>query len=187
MSKKNTLIKNASILMIASIISRIIGLIYRRPLGAVLGSVGLGYYGYASNLYSILLLISSYSIPMAVSKIVSERLALKQYKNAHKVFKGALLYAVLVGGVTALVAFFGGGILLPANQQNAVPALQVLAPTIFLSAILGVFRGHGCCRLWSHGRYAGNRCGRSDGAFIHAVCVRSEPSGFRKADGKGQA
>ena len=74
---------------------------------------------------------------MAVSKIVSERLALKQYKNAHKVFKGALLYAVLVGGVTALVAFFGGGILLPANQQNAVPALQVLAPTIFLSAILG--------------------------------------------------
>ena len=142
MSKKNTLIKNASILMIASIISRIIGLIYRRPLGAVLGSVGLGYYGYASNLYSILLLISSYSIPMAVSKIVSERLALKQYKNAHKVFKGALLYAVLVGGVTALVAFFGGGILLPANQQNAVPALQVLAPTIFLSAILGVFRGY---------------------------------------------
>ena len=50
--------------MVASIISRIIGLIYRRPLGAVLGTVGLGYYGYASNLYSILLLISSYSIPM---------------------------------------------------------------------------------------------------------------------------
>ena len=142
MAKKNSLIKNASILMIASIISRIIGLIYRRPLGEVLGAVGLGYYGYASNLYSILLLISSYSIPMAVSKIVSERLALKQYKNAHKVFRGALMYAALVGGVTALLAFFGGGFLLPANQQNAIPALQVLAPTIFLSAILGVFRGY---------------------------------------------
>ena len=63
--------------MVATIISRIIGLIYRRPLGSVLGSVGLGYYGYASNLYAILLLISSYSIPMAVSKIVSERLALR--------------------------------------------------------------------------------------------------------------
>ncbi len=142
MARKNSLIKNASILMIASIISRIIGLIYRRPLGAVLGSVGLGYYGYASNLYSILLLVSSYSIPMAVSKIVSERLALKQYKNARKVFRGALMYAALVGGITALVAFFGCGILLPANQQNAAPALQVLAPTIFLSAILGVLRGY---------------------------------------------
>ena len=142
MGKRNSLIKNASILMVASIISRIIGLIYRRPLGEVLGAVGLGYYGYASNLYSILLLISSYSIPMAVSKIVSERLALKQYKSAHKVFRGALLYAVVVGGATALITFFFGRFLLPMNQQNAVPALQVLAPTIFLSAILGVFRGY---------------------------------------------
>ena len=141
-TKKNSLVKNASILMIASIISRIIGLLYRRPLGEILGSVGLGYYGYASNLYSILLLISSYSIPMAVSKTVSERLAKKQYKNAHRVFLGALLYAVIVGGITALIAFFGGALLLPANQQNAVPALRVLAPTIFLSAILGVLRGY---------------------------------------------
>ena len=142
MGKKNSLIKNASVLMIASIISRVIGLIYRRPLGEVLGPVGLGYYGYASNLYSILLLISSYSIPMAVSKIVSERLALRQYKNAGKVVRGALIYAAIVGGATALVAFFAGRFLLPVNQQNAVPALQVLAPTIFLSAILGVFRGY---------------------------------------------
>ncbi len=139
---KSSLVKNASVLMVASIISRVIGLIYRRPLGETLGSVGLGYYGYASNLYAILLLVSSYSIPMAVSKIVSERLALKQYKNAQKVFKGALLYACLVGGIAALVAFFLGRFLLPANQINALPALRVLAPTIFLSAILGVFRGY---------------------------------------------
>ena len=142
MSKKNNLVKNASILMIASMVSRIIGLLYRRPLGDILGSVGLGYYGYASNLYSILLLISSYSIPMAVSKIVSERLALKQYRNAHRVFRGALMYAAIVGGIAALVAFFGGRFLLPQNQLNALPALRVLAPTIFLSAILGVFRGY---------------------------------------------
>ena len=113
--------------MIATLVSRIIGLIYRRPLGAVLGSVGLGYYGYASNLYSILLLISSYSIPMAISKIVSGKLAKKEYRNVQKIFKGALIYAVVAGGIAALLAFFGGSILLPANQQNAVPALQVLS------------------------------------------------------------
>ena len=83
-----------------------IGLLYRSPLGVVLGTVGLGYYGYANNVYVILLLISAYSIPMAVSKVVSERLALKQYRNAQKVFHGALLYAMIVGGVAALVAFF---------------------------------------------------------------------------------
>ena len=139
---KNSMVKNASVLMVATLISRIIGLVYRRPLGEVLGSVGLGYYGYASNLYSILLLISSYSIPMAISKIISGKLAKGEYKNSRKIFKGALLYAIVVGAIAAVVAFFGGAILLPSNQQNAVPALQMLAPAIFLSAILGVLRGY---------------------------------------------
>ncbi len=141
-TKKNSLVKNASVLMAAAIVSRIIGLLYRRPMGQILGPVGMGYYGFASNLYSILLMISAYSIPMAVSKIASERLAKRQYKSAHRIFKGALLYAVIAGGIVALIAFFGGGALLPSNQQNALPALRVLAPTIFLSAILGVFRGY---------------------------------------------
>ncbi|MEE8886747.1 MAG: polysaccharide biosynthesis protein [Eubacteriales bacterium] len=143
MAKKqsDSLVKNASVLMIATIVSRIIGLIYRSPLGAILGSVGLGYYGYASNLYTILLLISSYSIPMAVSKIVSAELARKRYRNAWKMFQGALIYALIVGGATALICWFFGGYLLPQNQQNALPALKALAPTIFLSAILGVLRG----------------------------------------------
>ena len=57
-------------------------------------------------------------------------------------FHGALLYAVIVGGVAALVAFFGGKFLLPYNQQNALLALRVLAPTIFFSAVLGVLRGY---------------------------------------------
>lgn len=141
MSKSNALVKNASFLMMATLISRVIGLLYRSPLNAILGNVGLGYYGYANNVYVILLLISSYSIPMAVSKVISERLALKQYRNAQKVFYGALLYAAAVGGATALVAFFLGKYLLPTNQQEALLALRMLAPTIFLSAILGVMRG----------------------------------------------
>lgn len=140
--KKNSLVKNATILMIATIVSRVIGLLYRRPLGEIIGSVGLGYYGFASNLYSILLLISSYAIPMAISKIVSEQIAKKEYRNSHRTFYTALLYAVIVGGATALVCFFGGRFLLPANQQNALPALRALSPTIFLSAILGVLRGY---------------------------------------------
>ncbi len=102
----------------------------------------MGYYGYASQVYVILLLISSYSIPMAVSKVVSERLALKQYKNAQRVFHGALIYGAVVGGVAAFVALFFGKFLLPVDQQEANLALQMLAPTIFLSAILGVLRGY---------------------------------------------
>ncbi|MBS6196308.1 MAG: polysaccharide biosynthesis protein [Clostridiales bacterium] len=142
MGKSNALVKNASFLMMATLISRIIGLLYRSPLNSILGNEGLGYYGYANSVYVILLLISSYSIPMAVSKVISERLALKQYRNAQKVFHGALIYAAIVGGLAALAALFLGKYLLPRNQQEALLALQMLAPTIFLSAILGVMRGY---------------------------------------------
>ncbi len=141
-NKSNTLVKNASFLMMATLISRVIGLLYKSPLSTVVGNVGMGYYGYASQVYVILLLISSYSIPMAVSKVVSERLALKQYRNAQRVFHGALIYGAIVGGIAALVALFFGKYLLPVDQQEANLALQMLAPTIFLSAILGVLRGY---------------------------------------------
>ena len=140
--KNKNLMRNASFLMVATLISRVVGLLYRSPLRSVLGGTGMGYYSFASDVYVILLLISAYSIPMAIAKVVSDRLALKQYRNAHTVFKGALLYAVIVGGVAALAAIFAGQFLLASNQQNALLTLQILGPTIFLSAILGVLRGY---------------------------------------------
>lgn len=142
MRQKNSFVKNASVLMIASLISRMIGLIYRAPLNAIVGDEGMGYYGMTMKVYQILLLIASYSIPMAVSKVVSERLALRQYRNAQRVFHASLLYAVVVGGIVALIALFGAPVLLPSNQPNAVLSLQILAPTIFFSGILGVLRGY---------------------------------------------
>ena len=144
MSKKtsNSFVKQASILMIAGLIVRVIGLLYRSPMREIIGDLGNGYYGYAYTVYSILLLISSYSIPMAISKLMAERIARKQYKNANRLFKGALVYACIVGGVAALFAWFGGRLLLPAGGENAVLALKMLAPTIFFCAILGVLRGY---------------------------------------------
>ena len=143
MGKKNrdSFVKQASILMAAGLIVRIIGMLYRSPLYAIIGELGNGYYGYAYTVYSILLLVSSYSIPMAVSKLMSERIAKRQYRNANKLFRGALLYACIVGGLAALAAGFGGSFLLPAGGDNAVLALQMLAPTIFFSAILGLAAG----------------------------------------------
>ena len=142
MEQKNTLVKNASFLMMAAMISKIIGLLYKSPLSAIVGNVGMGYISLAQNAYMILLMIASYSIPQAVSKLISERIAFRDYRNAQKIFKGAMLYAVVVGGVVALVCLFGAKWIIPSNQPNAILALQILAPTIFLPGILGVYRGY---------------------------------------------
>ena len=56
MSKENgnTLVRNASFLRMATLISRVIGLLYKSPLSTVVGNVGMGYFGYANNVYVIL-------------------------------------------------------------------------------------------------------------------------------------
>ena len=117
--------------MIAAMISKVIGLLYKSPLSNIIGSLGMGYTSLAQNAYMILLMIASFSIPQAVSKLISERIALKDYRNAHKFFKGAMIYAMVIGGVVGLFCLFGAGLIIPQNQKDAIPALQILAPTIF--------------------------------------------------------
>ncbi len=132
-----------SILAIASIISRIVGLIYRIPLTATIGKTGNDYYGTAYEIYNIILLISSYSIPLAVSKLVSARIAKGHVKDANKVLHGALLFAFISGGLASAIVYFGAEFFTGSLLKTPLSAiaLKVLAPTLLVVAILGVFRG----------------------------------------------
>lgn len=138
--KKDSFILQAGILASAGIIVRIIGLLYNRPLVTIIGDEGNGYYNSAYYAYSIILLISSYSIPSAVSKVIAQRLATKEYRNAHRIFCCAFIYVLVVGGIASLFVFFGAGVLV--KMDSAILPLKVLAPTIFFSGILGVLRGY---------------------------------------------
>ena len=137
--KNDNLVKQASFLAIAGIVSRIIGLLYRSPLSSIIGDLGLGYYQSAYNYYTIILIISSYSIPSAISKIIAQKLALKEYRNAHKLFMGSMVYVLIVGTVASMILFFGAPLFV---EADAVPVLKVFAPTIFVYGILGVLRGY---------------------------------------------
>lgn len=129
----------AGILAAAGIISRIIGLLYRGPLHNVIGALGWGYYGSAYNYYTIILLISSYSIPSAISKVIAQKLAVKEYRNAHRIFKCALGYVLAVGGAASLFLYFGAGLFV---KGASITVLRTFAPTIFIYGILGVLRGY---------------------------------------------
>ena len=137
-SKKGFFVQ-AGILAIAGVISRIIGLLYGSPLAAIIGDEGNGYYASAYAIYTIVLLISSYSIPSAMSKIISGKLALKEYKNAQRIFRCALVYVAIVGGIGSLVLFFAADILVAGRSATV---LRFFAPTIFLFGFLGVLRGY---------------------------------------------
>lgn len=138
-SRKQSMVVQAGILAAAGIVVRIIGLLYNTPLVHIIGDEGFGYYDSAYAAYSIVLLISSYSIPSAISKIIAQHLARKEYKNAYKIFKCTLVYVTIVGLIASGFVFFGAGILV--KMDSAILPLKILAPTIFFSGLLGCFRG----------------------------------------------
>ena len=142
--KKSNYIVQGGILAAASILVRIIGMVYRIPVTRILGPVGNSYYSAAYEVYSMVLLISSFSLPLAVSKLVSARMAAGQAKAAYKIFKCTLLFALVSGGIGALLIFFGAGFFsdVLVNTPESKLALQVLAPTILVVAIMGCLRGY---------------------------------------------
>lgn len=132
-----------SILAMAGILVRIIGMLYRMPLNDIIGKQGNGYYTSAFNVYNILLILSSYSMPVAVSKMISIRMAKGQYKSCSRILKAALIYATIVGAAASLALWVGADLFAELIKTPLSRfALKALAPTIWIMAYLGVLRGY---------------------------------------------
>jgi len=141
--KNSSFLIQGMILAAAGIVTRLIGIAYRIPVNNILGDEGQGFYGCAFSIYNIALLLTSYSLPLAVSKLVSARVSKREYKNAMRIFKGALLFAIIVGAlvgifVFACADFIAGDIM---SLRLSAYALRVLAPGLFIVAVMGVVRG----------------------------------------------
>ena len=93
--RESNFVVQGSILAVAGIIVRLIGILYRVPMTNIIGDEGMGYYSTAFNVYNIMLILSSYSLPLAVSKMVSARMAKGQYRNAVRVLKAALVLSLI--------------------------------------------------------------------------------------------
>ena len=144
MKKKSNFIVQGSVLAMAGILSRIIGIARRFPMEHIIGDVGNGYYSVAYEVYALMLIISCYSLPLAVSKVVSAKVSRKQYKSAQRVFQCAMAFALFAGGVTFLVVEIFGDVLAAdlMKEPMSALALKVLGPALIIVSVMGVFRGY---------------------------------------------
>ncbi|NBK92715.1 polysaccharide biosynthesis protein [bacterium 1XD21-13] len=140
---RSNFIMQGSILAAASILSRLIGMLYRLPVTNIITDHGNDYYSAAYEIYNIILLISSYSLPLAVSKLVSAKAALGQYRNAQRIFRGALYMALVVGLLGSVVTYWGAGFFTGKllNTPESELSLKILALAVFFLAVMGVLRG----------------------------------------------
>ena len=141
-NKQYRFLMQGSILAVAGIIVRLIGLIYRIPMIAIIGTKGNGYYTSAYSVYSLFLILSSYSFPSAISKIISQRLASGRYKDVKNVVKCSFALALFVGLIMFSIMYFGADIISVFHRKPLLKfSLRALAPTLFIMSFLGIYRG----------------------------------------------
>jgi stage V sporulation protein B len=140
---KSSFAKQAAILAAAGLFVRFIGFVYRLPLTALIGDAGNDIYSTGYYIYNFFLIASSAGLPVAISKMVSERVALKQYRNAHKVFRVSLMLTTATGIIGAVVMWYGAETFAKlAITPESKYAIQTLSPTVFIVAIMSSFRGY---------------------------------------------
>ncbi len=143
-NKKDDFLIQGAILAVAAVVTKIIGVAYRIPLTNILGNEGNGFYGYAFEIYSVALILSSFSYPLAVSKLVSARMAMHQKRNAFRVFLCALVFSIIVGLAVSLFIFFGAEAISTNVMKSPLSfyALKMLAPGLLIVSVMGVIRGY---------------------------------------------
>ena len=140
--KSSSFVQQAAILAVAGILVKVFGFLYRLPLTNMIGDEGNGIYSAGYYLYSFFLVLSSAGIPAAISKMISERVSLGEYSNVKRILKVSFWISGSVGAICSLVMFFGAQWFCDAiKSPRSYYAILTLSPTIFVVALLAVFRG----------------------------------------------
>lgn len=135
--------KGAAILGGMGIVSKIIGAVYTIATTYIVGTRGMAYYTTAFPVYTFLLALSSAGLPVAISKMVSERTALNDYKAAHAVFRKAIKTMVGIGLVTTIFMIaLSRPIATALGRPDASLTIVAIAPSLFFVAIISAFRGY---------------------------------------------
>ncbi len=142
---RQSFLSGAFILVIATVIVKIIGAIYKIPLYNILLAEGTAYYSTAYSIYNPIYVLATVGLPAAVSRVVAEQYSKHQYLNIRKILRIALGFFLVTGTVGAALMFFIPE-LVPASwnwfDPQASWAIKALAPTLLFVCVMSAFRGY---------------------------------------------
>lgn len=142
MSEKKSFIKGAAILSLSGILVKLLGAALRIPLVNKLGD-GMAYYNVAYSIYGVFLVLATAGIPVAVSRMVSERIAMGNDVGARKVLRVSVKLTAFIGAVSFCLCFFGADLIAyQVGIPDAALSLRAVAPALCLVPVLSAFRGY---------------------------------------------
>ena len=141
-SNKQTFLHGAALLALATGVVKVIGALYKIPLNAIIGEQGFSYFYTAYDIYSVLLLISTAGLPVAVSRLISQANSLKHYRQVRRVFHTAQAMFLVLGLISSLLmTVFCRQLAAFQEQPNAWFAIGCLGPSALLICIVSASRG----------------------------------------------
>ena len=140
--KKQTFLHGTALLALSTALVKVIGAFYSIPLKAIIGDDGFGFYSTAYEIYTLLLLISTAGLPVAMSRMISQASSLEQYKQVRKIYTVARTIFLSLGLGGTLLMVFGSKLLAGAmNHGDAWMAIAALGPACFLICLMSTYRG----------------------------------------------
>jgi Membrane protein involved in the export of O-antigen and teichoic acid len=143
-TKKQNYMHGAAILTIGVILMKILGAIYKIPLGNILGDEGYSMFISAYSVYNIFFILSTAGLPIALSRLIAEADANGRVKQESKTFRVALFTFAVIGIVFSSVLFFCSEWLASSYLENPDAALSIkaMAPAILLVCLVSAYRGY---------------------------------------------
>ena len=140
--KQKTLVGGVSILGIAGIICKLVGVLYRIPLAHVIRPEGMGVYHSVYPTYNLLLTISSAGLPVAISRLVAHYVTLNDPKNARRIFQIAMRMLLVLGLLTTLLmVLFSGQLAAWQGTEETRAGYLAIAPSLFFVCVMSAYRG----------------------------------------------
>ena len=140
--KKQNFLHGATLLAAATVMVKLIGAVYKIPLQAILGKIGYSYFSSAYDIYTLLLLISTAGLPVAMSRMISQASSLSNHAETRRVYNTSRTIFLIIGILsTALMMFFCKALANSQKQPDAALAIFCLAPCAFLMSVISTYRG----------------------------------------------
>lgn len=140
---KKSFVQGAAVLAVAGLLVKVLGAIFRIPLGNMIGTIGMANYNPAYYVYNLFLILATAGIPVAISRMVSERVSLGQFSEAHRVFKISRTLMLLIGGGSFLIVFFGAELFAElSNVPGAALAMRAISPALIFVPLMAAYRGY---------------------------------------------
>ena len=140
--KKQSFLHGAALLAIAVAVVKLIGAFYKIPLKMIIGDQGYGYFTTAYDIYSVLLMISTAGLPIAMSRLISQSNSLGHYNQVRRIYKTARIIFLGLGVVSTLLMVIGckwlAGVM---EQPDAWAAILCLGPCAFFMGFISSSRG----------------------------------------------